>query len=131
MRATQHLTRRLESRLRITFVHGVDGDMQQAEREEAGAPEALVVQIDGGEEKKEAPAPAPAKKKKFLLATLPHRRHHHHHAGVSFLQTSMTSRRALALAVTIQVSRHRKRFQPCWLGTFGCTSLFQSVLGPL
>ena len=33
--------------------------MQQAEREEAGAPEALVVQIDGGEEKKLAGSASP------------------------------------------------------------------------
>ena len=46
------------------------------------------------------------------------------------------SRRALALAVTIQVSRYRKRFKivvagQFWLGTFGCTSVFQSVSGTL
>ena len=31
-----------------------------------------------------------------------------------------TSRRALALAVTFQVSRYRKRLQLCWLFNFGC-----------
>ena len=35
------------------------GDVRQAEREEAGVPEALVVQIDGGEEKKLAGSASP------------------------------------------------------------------------
>ena len=48
---------------------------------------------------------------------------------LSLYPASSWSRRALGLAVTLQVSTDRKRCQLYWLGKFGCTTACRSVVG--